>query len=1167
MHLTPEGSSCPSSRDAEETDAEQAPEQASLIGRFTFPGSESEAILVAVVAAHRLLDGYFRRKIVVIDFGRGSPTIMLDSAGAGSRKPFIGGRLDEDSLKFLEPYLNKGIHLISHRADGALAGLVEQLDPYTVTVVEQERTQVVVTVKIPREPGSDFTFLPHLDRTIRALLAADEQPGRDAVPPRPRLEVADWDGLDDPPLFISRFQELVECCPTLLAVDFRNVSLTYAQLAQLSDRIAQGLLDRGLGKGMRILILAARVPLLPAVVIAAFKIGAVISLLDPKLPQLYVETCAGILRPDLIIDVAGTSRLRLGEVTLSAELAKHASVDDGRFCADVLSPDDCCIISFTSGTTGVPKASVGRYGSLTEFFDWMDVNVGPLAGRAFGMCSSLGHDPLQRDIMTPLYLGGRIVIPEDRDLIVPETLCRWLNAKSVEVVCMNPTMASAIAQAADDPLPLKIVFFIGSVFSRDQATAIRRTAPHARIFNLYGSTETQRAVSYFELPSSAAEVGDLPDIVPLGAGMKNVDLLVTVGEDRHPCVPFQIGEILLRSRHIGLGYLNNHVLTAQRFIVDGLGDDTTPLYATGDLGYISPQYGAVYVGRADDQEKVNGYRVELNQVNVMCRRHPLVRDAATVVVTVDGLPTLATWLVPIDGETEINPLDFRVFLARRLPHYSVPSHIRTLSRLPLTANNKLDVDHLRSMITSQTSPLAAGGVVDAAKAFVARHTGLADFPSDVPLNDLGIDSLRFQTLLSQLRIDPVLSPQIERSLSPYATLDEFVGRLAVGRAQAGGADVEKKPPLELRPVDLFGPASEVSETSICFGSRRFDHLCSNSYLGLNGHQGLRESIASFVRDTPSFGTHGSAELNGATVWHERLVTELKAMFQAEAAVLYSSGYLANISVIPALVGPGDDVFVDKSCHKSIVDGCLLSGGRIYTYDHNDAWDLGTMLERADGVRKLIVSEGVFSVKGDVLDLPSIHALAEQYDCMLMVDEACSVGQIGATGCGVEEHFNLPGAINVRVGTFAKAMCVDGGYAVCDEGVAGHLRFQRGATFSSALSPLQAFIAGETAGILRTEGRALVASLTRNAATWRRCLIDAALDIGASTTAIVPIRFGDEQQLTWAYQQALSADIYCLPVGRHWSRDVCALRTSVTAAHDTRQLEAAAARLHLRLGGR
>ena len=378
---------------------------------------------------------------------------------------------------------------------------------------------------------------------------------------------------------------------------------------------------------------------------------------------------------------------------------------------------------------------------------------------------------------------------------------------------------------------------------------------------------------------------------------------------------------------------------------------------------------------------------------------------------------------------------------------------------------------------------------------------------------------------------------------------------------------DEEPGSRLQPRDIFGPVTDVSETSISFNGSRFDHLCSNSYLGLNGHQGLREKIAGFVRDSPSFGAHGSAELNGFTIWHERLVAELRNIYEADAALLYSSCYLANISVIPALAGPGDDIFMDKNCHKSIVDGCLLSRARMHVYKHNDARDLKSSLDRANGKHKLIVSEGVFSVEGDILDLPSIHNLAVQYECLLMVDEACSIGQLGTTGRGVEEYFGLPGSINVKVGTLSKALCADGGYAVYDGKIERRLRFQRGAIFSTAPSVLQAFIAGEAARILRVEGRDLISSLARNAETWRRCLTGAGFDIGASTTAIVPIHFAGEQQLTQAYQQALSVGVYCLPVGRPWSAETCALRTSVTAAHDARQLEDVAARLRARVNMR
>jgi 7-keto-8-aminopelargonate synthetase-like enzyme len=177
-----------------------------------------------------------------------------------------------------------------------------------------------------------------------------------------------------------------------------------------------------------------------------------------------------------------------------------------------------------------------------------------------------------------------------------------------------------------------------------------------------------------------------------------------------------------------------------------------------------------------------------------------------------------------------------------------------------------------------------------------------------------------------------------------------------------------------------------------------------------------------------------------------------------------------------------------------------------------------------------------------------------------VDEACSLGQIGVRGHGVEEHFGLPGSIDVRTGTLAKALGTNGGYVACSAAIAQRLRFQRGASLSTSLSPLNAFIAWHGTQILQSEGAALTARLARNAAVWREELTSIGFRIGRSTTAIVPIMCDDDDGVAALFQQAIDRGIYALPVSWPWSARMHALRSTVTAVHDADRLREIAGRL-------
>lgn len=971
-------------------------------------------------------------------------------------------------------------------------------------------------------------------------------------------------------LFIARFSAIVAQTPDRLAVVAGDERITYAQLARMTDHLADGWREYRLHKGDRIMIIAPRGAALVATVVAAFKAGLAVCLIDPRQPDAWVETCCRLVNPALLVNLSGRTLAPPGvRVTTRVDLVTQSQAP--QLCKDVFSVDDCAIITLTSGTTREPKAVMGRYRSLSHFFDWMNARLGPMADAAFAMCSSIGHDPLQRDIMTPLYVGGHIVIPGEQDLNEPHRLSRWLAENRIEYVCLNAALVPWLASST--PLTqLRALFCVGGALTRSQAVMLRHIAPGAQIVNLYGATETQRAVGFFVLPDDPQGCAALPDVVPLGRGMEEVDLLVRDLTRPALALPYQTGEIAIRSPCIALGYVGDEALTRQKFITDvAPGVQDIPTYLTGDVGYVSLHYGVIFSGRMDDQYKVSGYRVELSAIDDMCRQHPQIANAATLVIDVAGLPTLVACLVPRGTISGDERAEVRQWLAQRLPHYLVPHRICVLPELPLTLNRKVDMRALAGLVDAEMASHQAGMTVGTTRSqlvatFIERHTGQRQPRRDVPLVELGIDSLRFLALASQLTREGASSDGLHHRM----TLSELDAALS----KRGGAASEHRSPgtppaaaraewAQYHPRDLLGPALDVTETRITFARGMLDHCCSNSYLGLAGHPTLRAQIAHFIQRGEALGAHGSAELNGFTTWHEQLGTSLREIYRCDAVLLYGSGYLANVSAIAAVVSADDHLFVDESCHQSLIDGCRLSGASISVYRHNNIDDLQQLLSttpRRISAVWAIVSEGVFSIEGDVLELPAIHALARQFDCRLIVDEACSLGLLGSDGAGVESYFGMPGAIDIRTGTLAKALASGGGYVTCRHDDVMRLRFQRGASFSTSLSPLNACIALQSAKVLQQEGRALKARLDRNTTLWRESLNALGFDTGRSSTAIVPLLCSDPDAVAGLFRRALDAEVYALPLSPAWSKRVHALRTSVTSAHEPERLRDIAARL-------
>lgn len=348
-----------------------------------------------------------------------------------------------------------------------------------------------------------------------------------------------------------------------------------------------------------------------------------------------------------------------------------------------LGPDSVATLSFTSGSTGIPKGVRGRHFSLTHFFPWMKERFGLSDESRFTMLSGIAHDPIQRDIFTPLFLGASLYIPTAEDIGTPGRLAEWMADKAVTVTHLTPAMGQLLSAQATRLIPsLRNAFFVGDILTKRDCTRLQQLAQNCRIINMFGTTETQRAVSYFPIPPLSEDPTFLKtrkDIMPAGSGMINVQLLVVNRADKNQiCAVGEVGEIYVRSGGLAEGYLQLPDATREKFVdnwfgagvsrEDSIAAGDAPwktwwhgvrdrMYRTGDLGRYNPDGTVECTGRADDQIKIRGFRIELGEIDTHLSRHPAVRENVTLVRR-DKYEekVLVAYFVPLVGSKELEGL-------------------------------------------------------------------------------------------------------------------------------------------------------------------------------------------------------------------------------------------------------------------------------------------------------------------------------------------------------------------------------------------------------------------------------------------------------------------------------------------------------------------------------
>lgn len=352
-----------------------------------------------------------------------------------------------------------------------------------------------------------------------------------------------------------------------------------------------------------------------------------------------------------------------------------------------------------------------------------------------------------------------------------------------------------------------------------------------------------------------------------------------------------------------------------------------------------------------------------------------------------------------------------------------------------------------------------------------------------------------------------------------ARLEEFIERRAAMKAANRY--------FYLQPT--VGPVN--NRVSMADG-REMIMLASYSYLGLIGHPRIERAAIEAV-ETYGTGAGGVRLLTGTSDLHERLEARIAEFTRRDDACVYSSGYVTNVAIITGLTGPGDLILMDKLDHASIVDGALLSGAKWRTYKHNDMDHLERLLRKAreDGEAStiLVVADSVFSMDGDVMDLPRTRELCDRHDARLMVDEAHSIGALGATGHGIEEHFDMVGSIDLKMGTLSKSIPSVGGYLAGSADLVDYQRhMSRPFIFSAALPPASAAAALEAFNVIEDEPWR-VTELHRIQESYTEGLKAQGWDTMDSTTCVVPVLVGDEGKTMDLTRMLFDRGVFVCPI--------------------------------------
>ncbi len=352
----------------------------------------------------------------------------------------------------------------------------------------------------------------------------------------------------------------------------------------------------------------------------------------------------------------------------------------------------------------------------------------------------------------------------------------------------------------------------------------------------------------------------------------------------------------------------------------------------------------------------------------------------------------------------------------------------------------------------------------------------------------------------------------------------------------------------------FRVIESAQDPEVMIGGRKMIMVGSNNYLGLTNDPRVKERVIEAVKKYGS-GCAGSRFLNGTLDIHVKLEEKLARFIRKDAALVFSTGFQVNLGVISALVGKDDVVIIDKMDHASIIDGCRLTHGDVVKFRHNDMKDLERVLRDHDGRKKLIVVDGVFSMEGDIVDLPGVVKLAKQYGARVMVDDAHGIGVLGRTGRGTAEHFGLEEEVDLIMGTYSKSLASIGGFIAGSEQVIHFIKhFARALIFSASPPPASVAAVDAALDIIDNEPER-IARLWKNTHKMLDGFRALGFVTGPSETPIIPVIVGkSETAFTMAMMLQEEGVFVNVAISPAVPEGKALIRTSYMATHSDEQLD-------------